>query len=72
MEKKSFNVTYNGKPVSVNSVNENTYLVQITYKPMYIKLELDDQGTRQWYELETNSSTMLAKELGELIMKHQS
>lgn len=70
MEKKGFTIYYNGKNVSVTSLDDNTFMFQITYKPVYVKRMTDDKGNKVWCDLETNRETMLSKEIGKLIENH--
>ncbi len=72
MEKLSFTVYYNGKNVSVTSLEGNTFLFQVTYKPMYLKHITDSNGCNMWYDLEINKETALSKEIGKLIEDHLS
>ncbi len=70
MEKQAFTVYYNGKNVSVTVLDDNTFMFQVTYKPVYIKLMTDSNGQKIWHDLETNQETMLSKEIGKLIESH--
>lgn len=72
MEKQAFTIYYNGKNVAVTALENSTYLVQITYKPVYIKLNTDSNGKKSWVDLEMNQETMLSKEIGQLIINHPS
>ena len=45
----------------------STFMVQITYKPVYLELQTDSDGIDHWIETETNQESELAKELGRLI-----
>lgn len=69
MEKKSFTIYYNGKNVAVSALEENTFLAQITYKPVYLKLT-ENNGKKIWIDVEMNKETSLSKEIGQLIEKH--
>lgn len=70
MEKQSFDIFYNGKNVAVTKVDETTYSAQITYKPFYLQLHTDKDGTKKWCELPSNAETLLSKEIGSLIQQH--
>ncbi len=70
MEKQAFTVYYNGKNVSVTVLDDNTFMFQITYKPVYLKLITDNRGQKIWHDLEMNQETMLSKEIGKLIESH--
>lgn len=72
MEKQGFTIYYNGKNVSVTALPDNTFMFQVSYKPVYIKLIINDNGKKTWCDLEMNKETMLSKEIGELIVKHPS
>jgi hypothetical protein len=70
MSNYQFEVYYNGNPVEVTSVGNNTYLVQITYKPMQLQLQKSDSGDERWIDLSTNLETSVTKQLGGLIQEH--
>ena len=66
MEKKDFSILYNGRKADCVSFGD-TFMVQITYKPIYIELKKEDDGTEHWLERDTCRETDLSKELGQLI-----
>jgi len=70
MEKQPFTIYYNGKNVSVAPVDGNTYMFQVTYKPVYVKHYTDNNGCNCWCDLEMNQETLLSKEIGKLIEDH--
>ncbi len=70
MQKKSFNINFNGRNIAVNCVNNDTYAVQISYKTLYLQLISDENGVKRWRDVEMKNETMLAKEIGGLILKH--
>lgn len=70
MQKESFDIKFNGRSVSVNCVNNDTYAVQISYKTLYLQLVSDENGGKHWQDVEMKKETMLAKEIGSLILKH--
>ncbi len=72
MEKQGFTVYYNGKKVSVTALPDNAFMFQVSYKPVYVKLVTNSNGEKTWCDQEMNKETMLAKEIGELIVKHPS
>lgn len=72
MEKQAFTIYYNGKSVSVTALENNIFMFQITYKPVYLKLIIENDGRKVWRDLETKQETMLSKEIGGLIEKHPS
>lgn len=72
MEKHSFRIYYNGKNVAVTAIEDYTFLAQISYKPLYLKLSIDSNDRKTWCDVEMNQETMLAKEIGGLIEKHPS
>jgi hypothetical protein len=69
MSKQQFTIPYNGDNVEVTVLNDDSFLVQITYKPLLIKRTLDENGEALWLDSETNVKTNLSVELGNLITK---
>lgn len=67
MKNKQFSILYNGHPAEVTAVDKDTYLVQVTYKPLAIKQLKNDKGEEYWVEVETGLETYLATTIGELI-----
>jgi hypothetical protein len=66
MSKQDFTIQYNGR--RADCIQEgSTFMVQITYKPVYLELETDSEGIDHWIEKETSQESELAKELGKLI-----
>ena len=70
MEKQGFTIYYNGKNVSVSALDNDIFMFQVTYKQVYLKRIINDNGEEVWCDLETNRETMLSKEIGKLIEKH--
>lgn len=70
MSTRHFSISFNGHPAAVTSLENDTYMVQITYKPIHIQLKHDSQGKEQWIDLETQQETYLSAELGKLITAH--
>ena len=66
MSNFQFEVYYNGHPVAVTSIGNNTFLVQISYKPLQLQLQKDDSGER-WIDVTTKQETNITQELGWLI-----
>ena len=66
MDKKDFSILYNGRKTDCVSLGD-TFLVQITYKPLYLEVTTDRDGTEHWMEQETHRETDLSRELGQLI-----
>lgn len=69
MKNPQFSVSYNGHPVSVTMLDNDTYTVQVTYKPLHIQLQKNNDGTENWVEVETQQATYVTKEIGRLISK---
>jgi hypothetical protein len=72
MKNQGFTIYYNGKNVSVTDMGDKAFLAQITYKPIYLKIFISDDGSKRWIDLEMNMETMLSHEIGGLIEKHPS
>ena len=70
MSNHQFSVLYNGHSVAVTVVENDTYMVQVTYKPVCIKLVNNDQGEESWVDMETRQETYVSRELGKLISAH--
>jgi hypothetical protein len=70
MSDKEFSILFNGHPVAVTALNDDTYMVQVTYKPVNIQLKHDSLGVERWVEVETQQETYLSAELGKLIATH--
>ena len=62
-----FEIYLNGHPVEVTAIGNNTFLVQITYKPLQLQLQRNDAGEERWIDLSTNQETSVTQELGWLI-----
>ena len=70
MESSSFTLDYFGKKVAVEK-EADIYIVQISYKPLYIKKQ-EASGKQEWIDTEQNRSTQLSEEVGKLIEEHLS
>lgn len=68
MDKKNFSILYNGRHTDCVSMGD-TFMVQISYKPLFLERKEDEAGGDQWLEQETGRETPLSKELGQLIRK---
>ena len=66
MSKQDFTIQYNGRRADCMQ-DGSKFMVQITYKPVYLELHTDSDGVDHWIETETNQESGLAKELGRLI-----
>jgi hypothetical protein len=66
--KKSFTIDYNGRRADCVDLGES-YMVQLTYKPVYVRMITDDNGVEHWIEEEERRETPLSQELGGLIRK---
>jgi hypothetical protein len=66
-ENKDFTLNYNGRKTECRSLGDHSFMVQITYKPVYLSWHLDDDGIEHWIEKESNKETSLSQELGKLI-----
>ena len=66
MSKEDFTIQYNGRRADCMRDGSH-FMVQITYKPVYLELKTDNNGVDHWIETETNKESELAKELGRLI-----
>ncbi|HWJ92838.1 MAG TPA: hypothetical protein VNR87_17100 [Flavisolibacter sp.] len=66
--KKSFTIDYNGKRAHCVDLGDS-YMIQLTYKPVYVRMITDDNGVEHWIEEEDRRETPLAQELGKLIRK---
>ena len=69
MSNYQFSVLYNGHPVSVSALENDTYLLQVTYKPISIQLKTID-GQEKWVDTESQQETYVTRELGKLIAAH--
>lgn len=70
MSNAQFSVLYNGHPVEVTVLNNDTYMIQVTYKPVSIRLQNNDAGEERWVDVETQQETYMTRELGRLIATH--
>ena len=68
MDKKSFILDYNGRRADCVDLGD-TYMVQLTYKPVYLRMIIDEDGVEHWIEEEEKRETPLSQELGGLIRK---
>ena len=67
MSNFQFDIYYNGHPVEVTSIGNNTFLVQITYKPLQLQLQKSDSGMERWIDMSINQETSVTRQLGERI-----
>jgi hypothetical protein len=67
MENEQFSIMYNGQPVAVTVLGNNSFMVQITYRPLRIRLHTNVDGAEYWVDEESNQVSRLSKELGNLI-----
>jgi hypothetical protein len=70
MGNNQFSILYNGHPVAVTVLGNETYMAQVTYKPLQITLQRNGDGLERWVDLETKQETPLSKELGKLITQY--
>jgi hypothetical protein len=70
MSNPQFQVYYNGQPVAVTSLGNNSYLIQISYKPLRIQLKKNDDGSETWVNQEDGLECYLSSEFGSLISTH--
>ncbi len=70
MNNYQFEIYHNGHPVEVASIGNNTYLVQITYKPLQLQLQKSDSCNERWVDVSTGLETSVTKQLGSLIKEH--
>jgi hypothetical protein len=70
MNNPQFSVSYNGHPVAVTVLGNDTYMVQVSYKPVELQLRKNDDGTENWIEADSKQETFLTKEIGNLISDH--
>lgn len=65
----SFSISYNGHPAAVTELDNNTFMVQISYKPVYIQLQ-DNEAKEKWVEVESQQETFLSTEIGRKISSY--
>ena len=70
MNNPQFSVMYNGHPVAVTILDNDVYMAQVTYIPLYIQLKKNKDGTENWVELESQRPTFVSSEIGRLISDH--
>ncbi|MCW3107624.1 MAG: hypothetical protein JWQ09_2130 [Segetibacter sp.] len=70
MSNTQFAVLYNGHPVTVTVLDNDTYMIQVTYKPVTIRLQNNNAGEDHWVDVEMQQETYLSRELGKLIVAH--
>jgi hypothetical protein len=70
MSNDQFSVFYNGHPVAVTNLGNDSYLVQVTYKPLQIQLKKNNEDRESWVETESQLETYVSKEIGNLISNH--
>ena len=66
-----FEVFYNGHPVAITPLENDSFIAQITYKPVYLQLR-SKEGREQWIDVETQQETFITAEIGRLIAAHLS
>lgn len=69
MNDPQISISYNGRKTAVTCLPDNTFLVQITSKPYYIRMLNSEDGLCRWVEVETDRTTPLASEIGGIIEK---
>lgn len=69
MQSNQFSVSYNGHPVAITVLDDDQYLVQVTYKPIIIKCQ-GTNGGHQWVDVESQLETYVSREIGKLIEAH--
>jgi hypothetical protein len=72
MSNIQFSVLYIGHPVAITVLEHNLYLVQVTYKPLHISLQKDEEGREHWIDLETQQESYLSGAIGKLIEAHSN
>lgn len=70
MNNRQFSVSYNGHPVAVTMLDNDIYIVQVTYKPLKIQLKKNNDGSESWVEVETQQQTFVTNEIGRKISEH--
>jgi hypothetical protein len=70
MNNQQFSVLFNGHPVAVTALDNDSYMVQVTYKPVTIQLKKNSDGQEHWVDQETQLETFVSSELGKLITAH--
>lgn len=70
MSNNQFVVMYNGHPVEVTGLDNDRYLVQVSYKPVTICLEKNEAGSERWVDAETYQESYLSREVGKLISSY--
>ena len=70
MSNPQFEVYHNGHPVAVTVLGDNTYLIQVSYKPLRIQLKHDGDGSERWINQEDGLECYLSVEFGKLISDH--
>ena len=70
MNNPQFSVSYNGHPVAVTILDNDTYIVQVTYKPVQIERKKDTYGGEKWVESDSQLETYVTNEVGRLISNH--
>ena len=70
MSNYQFTVLLNGHPVSVTALDNDSYMAQVTYKPVTIQLTKTSNGEERWIDMETQQETYLSTELGKIITAH--
>ena len=70
MNNPQFSVSYNGHPVAITVIDADTYIAQVTYKPMHLQLKKNNDGTKKWIDVDSQQETYVTSELGKLITNH--
>ena len=71
MHSNQFSVSYDGRPVAITALDDEKYLVQVTYKPIIIQYK-EIHGHPQWVDVESQLETYVSREIGKLIQAHTS
>ena len=71
MQSNQFSVSYNGHPVAITILDDDKYLVQVTYKPIVIQSQ-EINGRHQWVDVESQLETYVSREIGKLIEAHMT
>ena len=55
-----FSVSYNGHPVAVTVLEDNSYVVQVSYQPLHIQQIRNDENEARWVEVDTQQVTYVS------------
>ena len=67
MNNSQFSISYYGHPAAVTILDDNNYVAQVTYKPLYMQRKKNPDGTENWVERDTQLETSFTKEIGRLM-----